>query len=195
LVASRQLEIALFPLVLAKAIQSLDNQGEDGDKRPMSDLSRIIARIAEIKTIQAGLSTELEELAITQRVLTRLGAAANAAPRMAQSPSPQRKPRAGTTRDLFLEVLAQNADPWMTAGEVRSKALASRGTEIPMGTVSPTLTDLKNARLIVREGMKVALASRVLNNSEASTAETVEASMTSDSGSEALFRETAGHAR
>ncbi len=64
----------------------------------------------------------------------------------------------------------------MIANEVRAKASELKGTEIPMGTVSPTLTDLKNAGLIVRDGMRVALASRVLKDNEAPTTEAVEAS-------------------
>lgn len=139
----------------------------------MSDLSRIVTRIAEIETAQASLAAEFEELTIARRVLVRLGGNAPPSAPMANQP---RLPRAGTTRDLFLEVLRTSDSPWMTANEVRAKASELKGAEIPMGTVSPTLTDLKNAGLIVRDGMKVALASRVRNNNEASTAEAAEAS-------------------
>ena len=157
----------------------------------MSDLSRIIARIAEIEAMQASLATELEELTVARRVLVRLGGgdAAPPIPIVQQA----KMPRPGTTRDLFLEVLKGNDPPWMVANEVRSKASELKGVEIPMGTVSPTLTDLKNAGLIVRDGMKVALASRVHRNNEAPAL--AEASHGSDLGSEALFRETADHDR
>lgn len=139
----------------------------------MSDLSRIIARIAEIEAAQALMATELEELTVARRVLVRLGGHAVQSVPVAQQP---KLPRAGTTRDLFLEVLRANEPPWMIANEVRAKASELKGTEIPMGTVSPTLTDLKNAGLIVRDGMRVALASRVLKDNEAPTTEAVEAS-------------------
>lgn len=139
----------------------------------MSDLSQIIARIAEIEAAQASMATELEELTVARRVLVRLGGHVVQSVPIAQQP---KLPRAGTTRDLFLEVLRANEPPWMTANEVRAKASELKGTEIPMGTVSPTLTDLKNAGLIVRDGLRVALASRVLKDNEAPTTEAVEAS-------------------
>jgi hypothetical protein len=123
-----------------------------------------MARIAEIEAMQTALATELEELTVARRVLMRLGGNVRPSAPVVQQP---KMPRPGTTRDLFLEVLRANDPPWMVANEVRSRASELKGAEIPMGTVSPTLTDLKNAGLIVRDGMKVALASRVPKSNEA----------------------------
>jgi hypothetical protein len=159
----------------------------------MSDLSRIIARIFEIETAQATLAAELDELMVAKRVLLRFSAKEDVK-RAALAPQLARLPRTGTTRDTFLQVLRITADPWMTANDIRERASALRGVDVPMGTVSPTLTDLKNAHLIIREGMKVALASRINQNNEAPP-EADGASNGSDSGSEALFRETAVHDR
>lgn len=157
----------------------------------MSDLSRIIARIAEIEAAQRGLSDELGELTVARRVLMRLSGS-EAPPRATATQQPK-MPRPGTTRDLFLEVLRTTDHAWMLASEIRSKVSELKGAEIPMGTVSPTLTDLKNVGLIVRDGMRVALASRVSQNKEAPAL--AEASKSSESGPHALFRETADHDR
>ena len=115
-------------------------------------LSRIIARIAEIGRLQADLTVELDELRIAKRVIARFN-----------STRPQdelRNRRTGTTKALFADVLRTNDEPWMTANEIRKKASVLKGQEIPMATVSPTLTSLKNDGLLVRDGLKVALVER-----------------------------------
>lgn len=75
--------------------------------------------------------------------------------------------RAITSKAVFLSVLRQSADPWMTANEIQERASAIKGHAVPMATVSPTLSNMKNAGLIVREGLKVALAERLNENGEA----------------------------
>jgi hypothetical protein len=134
----------------------------------MSDLSRIIARIAEIEKAQAAFALELDELRVAQRVLARLGAQSD------MQPASPKTPRAATTKALFVDILRDNPEPWMTANQVRERASFLKGSDIPMGTVSPTLTDLKNDGLVVRDGLKVALAERIKLNG-ASQAEAQEA--------------------
>lgn len=73
--------------------------------------------------------------------------------------------RAKTTRDALLLALKVMQVPWQTANDVRVRAIQLKGANIPMATVSPTLSNLKNAGLIVRNGQKVALVSR-LNEGE-----------------------------
>lgn len=75
--------------------------------------------------------------------------------------------RALTSRAVFLSVLRQSVDPWMTANEIQQLASAIKGYDVPMATVSPTLSNMKNAGLIVRDGLKVALAERLNENGEA----------------------------
>ena len=72
--------------------------------------------------------------------------------------------RALTSRAVFLSVLRQSANPWMTANEIQERASAIKGHDVPMATVSPTLSNMKNAGLIVRDGLKVALAERLNEN-------------------------------
>ena len=42
-----------------------------------------------------------------------------------------------------------------------------KGSDIPMGTVSPTLTDMKNTGTLIRDGLKVAWIERVKREGEA----------------------------
>ena len=65
-----------------------------------------------------------------------------------------------TAKALFTSVLRQSPEPWMTANEIQERAAAIKGQDVPMGTVSPTLSLMKNEGLIVRDGLKVALADR-----------------------------------
>lgn len=74
--------------------------------------------------------------------------------------------RALPTRALFMSILRQSENPWMTANEIQERASAIKGQEVPMATVSPTLSNMKNVGVIRREGLKVALTER-LNENEA----------------------------
>lgn len=65
-----------------------------------------------------------------------------------------------TAKALFLSVMRQSPESWMTANEIQERATAIKGQEVPMGTVSPTLSLMKNEGLIVRRGLKVALVDR-----------------------------------
>lgn len=57
---------------------------------------------------------------------------------------------------------------WLTANEVQEFASKLRGGEgIPMSSVSPGLSDMKQDGTIERDGMKVALKSRLNENGEA----------------------------
>jgi hypothetical protein len=69
--------------------------------------------------------------------------------------------RAKTTKDALLLALKVSTEPWLTANELQVRAMGLKGTEIPMATVSPTLSNLKNDGLILRDGNKVALATRI----------------------------------
>ena len=69
--------------------------------------------------------------------------------------------RAKTTKDALLLALKMSIEPWLTANELRVRAIGLKGAEIPMVTVSPTLSNLKGSGLILRDGHKVALATRI----------------------------------
>lgn len=64
-------------------------------------------------------------------------------------------------RELFIHVLKNSPSPWMSANEIQEKASELKGTEVPMSTVSPTLSSMKSLNMIVRNGFFVALPDRV----------------------------------
>lgn len=125
---------------------------------------------------------QLADLDIAERILERFGQAVGE-PRPnsrdmddllrdvandAQAPSSEVKTHTTmTTRALFKSVLRQSSNVWMTANEIQERASAIKGQEVPMATVSPTLSNMKNAGVIVRDGMRVALASRLNEIGEA----------------------------
>lgn len=85
-----------------------------------------------------------------------------------------RNANALTSRDLFLSILRQSDRVWFTANELQEQASVIKGRHIPMATVSPTLSKMKNDELIVRDGLKVALTDRV-KKAEAPDGNTAEA--------------------
>lgn len=74
-----------------------------------------------------------------------------------------------TTKALFAVVLRESPERWLTANDIQERASAIKGQEVPMATVSPTLSNMKNEGTIVRDGLKVALASRLNENGAGST--------------------------
>ncbi|TGX54749.1 hypothetical protein E5A73_04645 [Sphingomonas gei] len=66
-----------------------------------------------------------------------------------------------SVRDLVLEALKDAPAVWTDATEIQKIASASRGSEVPMGSISPTLSLLKSEGLVSRNGMKVALRERL----------------------------------
>ena len=69
--------------------------------------------------------------------------------------------RSRTTKQLTLEYLGRTPVMWRTANDVQEELSALKGYAVPMSTISPTLSELKKAGLIVRDNLKVALAERV----------------------------------
>lgn len=72
-----------------------------------------------------------------------------------------------TKRQLFINIMEQSPSPWMTANEIQARARAITGKEYPMNSVSPMLSDMKNAGEIVRDDLQVALKSRIERESPA----------------------------
>jgi hypothetical protein len=136
------------------------------------------------------LASEDQELAVAERVLSRLASQpvpmgslfgldkADAAgpppppppPQMIPAPPlpplPYNAPKEMTIEEVIAFVLDLNADPWMTANEIQEQAKAG-GKEIPMSSLSPTLSNMKKKEAIERDGLKVALASRINKKADA----------------------------
>lgn len=149
-----------------------------------NSLKQIDARIAHLHSIIKKCGQELDELEIARRVILKLNgtepprrpsgeASVNALAAFAKAnaenaasgnftnwlASPPRKTK--TTKEIIIQVLIENNDPWMIASDIQEAASRIKGSEIPMSTLSPTLTTLKDEGSIVRDGQKVAYAPRI----------------------------------
>lgn len=143
---------------------------------------RRVANAAERKRHEDSIGillAEDQELAIAEKVLERLQAGgAWITPPPVPPPPPFAPPPplkgiveavappypwenlAGmTVEEAITQVLKSNVDPWMTANEIQEIAKLL-GKDIPMASISPTLSNMKG-KTIVRDGLKVALISRV----------------------------------
>ncbi len=166
--------------ILIDALARLINRQYKDSMEQVLSLSAIRARRADAQRRINEAQAELADLDIAERIVQRFGQAKGD-----QHPSSadmgdllQRagvealklrttdvlKERALTMRALFHAVLRQSTEPWMTANEIQERASAIKGQSVPMATVSPTLSNMKNEGLIVRDGLKVALAERLNEN-------------------------------
>lgn len=69
--------------------------------------------------------------------------------------------RPKTTKQVILEYLERTPTMWRTANDVQDNVSEIKGARVPMSSISPTLSELKRAGLIVRDNLRVALATRV----------------------------------
>lgn len=151
-------------------------------------LSQIDLRILEIRAQIDKLSKELEELDIAKRVFSRLSgeplksnvdilieAGKDLEAQLLKSSTIKSQntenalakylnfiSKSNTVKELIVRVLADNPEIWMIASDIQQKASNLKGSDVPMTTISPTLTTLKDEGLIVRDGLKVALKKRLL---------------------------------
>jgi hypothetical protein len=75
------------------------------------------------------------------------------------------------TKEVFVHVLRNSPEPWLTSSEIRKRTSALKEVEIPMGTIAPNLTEMKGVGIVMRDGLKVALAERVPKNGAPAGAE------------------------
>jgi hypothetical protein len=140
---------------------------------------------AEIAKLVGPLQAEDQELASVENVLVRrfdVGEAESNSPPTAASPAAPEADADGpgvgdlvkgaikgneTIEELIVLLMEHCSDPWWTAAEIQDHLTQVKGKEVPMSSVSPTLTNMKVKGLLVRNGMNVALASEVKNNEAA----------------------------
>jgi hypothetical protein len=72
-----------------------------------------------------------------------------------------------TIEELIILCMENCGEDWWTAGEMQTCLTSVKGRDVPMGSVSPTLTNMKTKGLLVRDGMNVGLASRFKTNEAA----------------------------
>ncbi|NJR78252.1 hypothetical protein [Sphingomonas corticis] len=130
------------------------------------------------------LQGEIGDLLAAGRVLSRMGGVSapsdfdllNTSEVSEFDPSEQtgNPYRASTNKAFMWEVLSQSESVWLSANEIQEAASHRRGSEIPMSSVSPGLSEMKQDGTIERNGMKVALKSRLNENGEAEASPDVE---------------------
>lgn len=74
--------------------------------------------------------------------------------------------QSGSIADVILAIMRKAEKVWWTANELQDLASEARGSEVPMTSISPNLSKLKNNGDIVRDDLKVALAERVADQSK-----------------------------
>ena len=110
----------------------------------------------EIHRTYAELESERAELLVAKKVIERIG---DDGPAILESRKVAPVMVNRTNRNCIVAALTE-ASRWLTANEIQDRASAFKGITIPMASISPGLTDLKNDGVIVRAGLLVALASR-----------------------------------
>ena len=137
---------------------------------PYLDLlqSRAQAITSQISALQG----ELDDLRIAERVHVRL---VSPATNMATEPIAGPPIKRGTVRSFVVEFLKTSQSPWAAPQEIHEGAGKLKGSEIPTGTIYPTISEMVRDKILTREGGKIALSERITNN-EAPTGEPKEAS-------------------
>ncbi|MDO8295023.1 MAG: hypothetical protein Q7T19_01150 [Caulobacter sp.] len=135
----------------------------------------ILAREAELRRIIQEATAELEEIPAVKRYMARLEANApkpdepppDPPPEAEESPQEADQPKPAGSRGrltglsrAIMNILSTAADPWMTAKQIQTAASTLLGTEVPMSSISPKLSDMKKSGVIRRDDMHVALTSR-----------------------------------
>ena len=157
-------------------VESLDlNSIQAKREQVLSDIANAEAKISYLKTV-------LADLEASERVLTLFSGGspppvnpfpflnvaatqvaigyANSSPKGHCDGNPFRK---GTNKAFMWDALALAETLWLDANEIQERSSALKGEEIPMATISPTLSNMKG-EYIERKGLKVALKSRLNEN-------------------------------
>jgi hypothetical protein len=141
----------------------------------MDTKERIEARLAEIKAAMSALTDEVSELETALRVIRRLGHGSapsavtcpkltDLAFQLTHAQEQRERERLNTIRDYVYAVLQDGDIVWATANQIQVLASKRRGSEIPMTSISPTLSLMKAQGILVRKGLHVALATRAKMN-------------------------------
>jgi hypothetical protein len=147
--------------------------GMDGHENPTGLIRRrreaIKREIAALRMEDAEL--EAVELSVQKAVARLLGNQAEAPPPPAPAHHYHVKPETGryaavagkpkTTKEIIVDYLGRTPSTWRTANDIQAHVSEIKAAMVPMGSISPTLTELKNDGIVVRDNLRVALAERV----------------------------------
>jgi hypothetical protein len=140
------------------------------EKNP--SLADVAARRQEIEKEIEARKAELADLAFAERVLRRLAGTSHPTPPIpprppASHPSPAKvegysvDPAKESVESLISIVLSTSPRVWWNANELQRELSRLKGAQVPMSTISPTLSNMKSREKIVRDGMRVADPNRV----------------------------------
>ena len=124
----------------------------------MTDLTAIRERRAAIADQRASLDREDAELVVAERVLARMAG---------EEPAPvnafvatRRKAMSMSRRELVMEAMT-DGPMWQTSKDINFAIARKHGFHIKSTSFFPMLTALKNEGVILRDGDKMALKSRL----------------------------------
>ena len=137
-------------------------------------IAHVRARREEVMREMEALRAELTELDVAERVLTRLamtqpgssadlmlfGVAASTVvlPPIEQTPHQRAK---GTLEEMIRTFLLEgHKTGWATSSEVKEFLTWRTGRDVPMSSVSPTLSNMKAKGVVIRDRGKVAAPER-----------------------------------
>jgi hypothetical protein len=127
------------------------------------EIDRCDKRIKALRSQIDGEMQRRERLGISRETLIEMGYEAKRHVEIdGRVQSDAHNPDAPKTTKQLIEHVASMGALWRTANELQEEMSEIAGREVPMSTVSPSLTEMKKAGRIVRDGMRVALRSRVL---------------------------------
>lgn len=122
------------------------------------EIERCDGRIKALRNQIDGEMQKRERLGISRETLIEMGYVSK---RHVENDARDQSGAPKTTKQL-IEHVASMGPLWRTANELQEEMSEIAGREVPMSTVSPSLTEMKKVGRIVRDGMRVALRSRVL---------------------------------
>lgn len=137
-----------------------------------SDLSLIRTRRAEIAKLRAELDAEDADLNITEKTLARLQAKSQTGDTVTRARRRiiRRIGQFGISqKEMLIGTLRAEPSPWVRdVRALQERIKEIHGAEIPMTSIYPYLTELKNAGIILRgKSGEIALAERVKAQKEA----------------------------
>ena len=123
----------------------------------MEPLEQIRAERAQIVQQRAALDKRDAELAIAERVLAGMSGVSPPITPFVVTAHSNKEP---SRKDKVLDILS-DGPLWMTSSSINLSVARKYGQLIKPSSFHPLLTDLKNEGVILRDGNKLALKSRI----------------------------------
>lgn len=131
----------------------------------MSTLQQIRDRRAQIAADKQALEVEDAELAAAERVVLRLEAgtthqlSGNATVSTAASGTLTVRRR--NNKESVVQALTESSSPWLESSEINDAIAKLTGEPLKISSLYPLLTNLKKDGVLIRQGNKLALTTRI----------------------------------